>query len=67
MLINTEFGHSARFLFSFKAVCAVENGPPRLPVPSFVSNFICVGPPHTAIQYSSRERVEHCEIGNILN
>jgi hypothetical protein len=38
MHINTEFGHSARFLFSFKAVCAVENGPPRLPrVP-----FICV-------------------------
>ena len=36
MPINTEFGHSARFLLSFKTVCAVENGPPRLPTPSFV-------------------------------
>jgi hypothetical protein len=36
MPINTEFGHSARFLLSFKTACAGENGPPRLPAPSFV-------------------------------
>ena len=36
MPINTEFGHSARFLLSFKTVCAVENGPPRHPAPSFM-------------------------------
>jgi hypothetical protein len=36
MPINTEFGHSARFFLSSKTACAEENGPPRLPAPSFV-------------------------------
>jgi hypothetical protein len=77
--INTEFGHSARFLPSFKTVCTVENGPPRPPAPSFVlcgSNSAahrlshavpaCLGPdwaPFTPFLILAEQRVEHYEIG----